>query len=168
MITLLAATAKPSHLLAQKAEAKDAQSLREEHAALQTGLREALASGGRTEAAARELAQALDLHIKRDEQVILPLLAMSPGNGKQSPKRRADAAEMAEDLAKEEARIADEQVRFSAILYKLRDAAREEHKPRIGQFAEIVQLHMEKEAQVYLPKVRKVASRFRVDSKEAH
>jgi hypothetical protein len=123
-----------------------------EHEELHVDLEKAIASGGETGAAAREVAEALHSHFKSEERYALPPLGLLPAlaEGRISSEM-TQVLEMTDTLKAELPRMLDEHKVIVDALQKLIGAARMEKKMEHIHFAEKLMLHAQNEEEVSYP-----------------
>ncbi len=123
-----------------------------EHEELHVDLEKAIASGGETGAAAREVAEALHSHFESEERYALPPLGLLPAlaEGRISSEM-TQVLEMTDTLKAELPRMLDEHKVIVDALQKLIGAARKEKKMEHIHFAEKLMLHAQNEEEVSYP-----------------
>lgn len=123
-----------------------------EHEELHADLTKAIQSGGKTGAAAQEVAEALHAHFESEEKYALPPLGLLPAlaSGKIVPEM-AQVFQMTDTLNAELPRMLDEHQAIVATLQKMIAAARQEGKLEHVHFAEKLMLHAENEEEVSYP-----------------
>jgi hypothetical protein len=123
-----------------------------EHEELHADLEKAIASGGETGAAAREVAEALHAHFESEEKYALPPLGLLPvlAEGRISSEM-ARVLEMTDTLKAELPRMLDEHRVIVDALQKLIKAASQEKKTEHIHFAEKLMLHARNEEEVLYP-----------------
>lgn len=123
-----------------------------EHDELHSDLTKAIQSGGKTGAAAKEVAEALHAHFESEEKFALPPLGLLPAlaEGKITPEM-AQVFKMTDTLKAELPRMLDEHQAIVAALKKLIEAAKQENKMEHAQFAEKLMLHAQNEEEVAYP-----------------
>ncbi len=129
-------------------------SISEEHKHLHHQLDEALASGGKTAAAARAVADVLLPHFEAEEAYAMPPLGLLEAVANDRPlsgRQTRDAIEMAGQLRTHYEQMIQEHLQIHAALEVLASAARQEHKPEALAFAETLMLHAQNEEQVLYP-----------------
>ncbi|OJV39580.1 MAG: hypothetical protein BGO25_01495 [Acidobacteriales bacterium 59-55] len=129
-------------------------SILEEHKHLHHQLDEALASGGKTEASARVVADALLPHFEAEEAYAMPplgLLEFIADDRPLSGKQMDEAIKMAAQLQAHYEQMIQEHRQIQSALKALASAARQEHKPEVLAFAEALMLHAQNEEQVLYP-----------------
>lgn len=129
-------------------------SIHEEHKHLHHQLDEALASGGKTGASAKVVADALLPHFEAEEAYAMPPLGLleSIADGQPlSGKQIDEAIKMADQLRTNYEQMIKEHRQIEAALKTLASAARQEHKPEALAFAEALMLHAQNEEQVLYP-----------------
>jgi hypothetical protein len=115
-----------------------------EHEHLHHGLEAALASGGKTAAAAREVADVLLPHFAEEEAFAMPPLGLLEPLANKQPidsLQRKQAIQMAERLRRDYAKMLKEHESVMAALRKLAAAAKEENQPEHAAFAEALMVH---------------------------
>lgn len=128
------------------------QPLKQEHAELRTELAKATQAGGKTGAAAREVARIVYPHFVKEEAFALPPLGLLPelAQGKVTLGMRA-VLPMTDQLQAELPQMLEEHQAVAAALRRLATAARAEQKPESARFAETLMRHAETEEQVTYP-----------------
>ncbi len=129
-------------------------SIHEEHKHLHHQLDEALASGGKTGASAKAVADALLPHFEAEEVYAMPPLGLleSIADGRPSSGKQIDEAiKMADQLRANYEQMLKEHRQIEAALKTLASAARQEHKPEALAFAQALMLHAQNEEQVLYP-----------------
>lgn len=123
-----------------------------EHEELHADLEKAIASGGETGAAAREVAEALHSHFESEEKYALPPLGLLPtlAEGRISPEMTQVLA-MTDMLKVELPRMLDEHKVIVDALQKLIGAAEKEKKMEHIHFAEKLTRHAQNEEEVSYP-----------------
>lgn len=125
-----------------------------EHEHLHHDLEAALASGGKTAAAAREVADVLLPHFEEEEAYAMPPLGLLERLAHSEPIRsdeRMQAIRMAEQLRSEYAKMLGEHKALTLALRKLAAAAQGENKPEQAAFAEALIVHAQNEEQILYP-----------------
>jgi hypothetical protein len=127
-------------------------SLQVEHQELHADLEKAIASGGETGAAAKEVAKALHAHFESEEKYALPPLGLLPAlaEGRISAEM-TQVLEMTDTLKAELPRMLEEHKAIVAALQKLIKAASQEKKMEHIHFAEKLTLHARNEEEVSYP-----------------
>ena len=120
-----------------------------EHEELHADLEKAIASGGETGAAAREVAEALHSHFESEEKYALPPLGLLPAlaEGRISPEM-TQVLDMTDTLKVELPRMLEEHRAIVAALQKLIKAASRKKKPEHIHFSEKLIFHARNEEQV--------------------
>ena len=133
-------------------EFKIPHAMKVEHEELHADLTKAIQSGGKTGAAAQEVAEALHAHFESEEKYALPPLGLLPAlaAGKIVPEM-AQVFQMTDTLKAELPRMLEEHQAIVAALKKLIEAARQEGKPEYVHFAEKLMLHAQNEEEVSYP-----------------
>jgi hypothetical protein len=133
-------------------EFKIPHAMKEEHEELHHELENAIHSGGKTEAAAREVAEALHIHFESEEKYALPPLGLLPAlaAGKITPEM-AEVFKMTDMLKAELPKMLSEHQAIVAALKKMMAAAREDGKIEPVAFAEKLMLHAQTEEEVSYP-----------------
>jgi hypothetical protein len=133
-------------------EFKIPHAMKVEHEELHADLTKAIQSGGKTGAAAQEVAEALHAHFESEEKYALPPLGLLPAlaAGKIMPEM-AQVFQMTDTLKAELPRMLEEHQAIVAALKKLIEAARQEGKPEYVHFAEKLMLHAQNEEEVSYP-----------------
>jgi hypothetical protein len=126
--------------------------LADEHAELHDRLADALAAGGETARAAKDLVKVLHPHFLREEQIALPPLSLLPrlARGEVSEDMRP-AIEMARTLERELPRMLEEHVAIKAGFRRLGDVAEREGHVRVARAARRLVTHAEVEESVLYP-----------------
>ncbi|MCZ0963587.1 hemerythrin domain-containing protein [Paracoccus benzoatiresistens] len=130
--------------------------LKTEHDHLHDDLRAALAKGGRTEQAARVVAERLHPHFLAEEEFAMPPLGLlstlaEPQGGTVSSEDARTAVAMADRLAAEMPRMLAEHREIVAALRSLIASAQEEGHGDVVMFAEALMLHARTEEEVLYP-----------------
>ena len=121
---------------------------REIHAALEAATREP----GRVGAAARALAEVLDPHFVREEQIALPPLGLlAPLAAGERPAGTAAALAMTDSLRRELPRMLEEHGRIRSAVAALRTAAHAAGAAEARRFADELALHARTEEEVLYP-----------------
>ncbi len=129
-------------------------SILEEHKHLHHQLDEALASGGKTAACAKAVADALLPHFEAEEAYAMPPLGLLEPIANDQPlsgKQTLEAIKMAGQLRLHYEQMIREHQQIHAALEALASAAHQEHKPEALAFAEALMLHAQNEEQVLYP-----------------
>lgn len=129
-------------------------SILEEHKHLHHQLDEALASGGKTAASAKVVADVLLPHFEAEEAYAMPplgLLESIADDRTLSSEQTHEAIQMADELRAHYEQMIQEHQKIHAALETLASAARQEHKPEVLAFAEALMLHAQNEEQVLYP-----------------
>ena len=123
-----------------------------EHEELHHELEKAIQSGGKTGAAAREVAEALHVHFESEERYALPPLGLLPAlaDGRVIPEM-AQVFEMTDTLKAELPRMLGEHKVIVNALERLVEASKEEGKTEPVAFAEKLMLHAQNEEEVSYP-----------------
>lgn len=130
------------------------QSMQVEHRAIHTALQEATRASGRVGAAAKELAEVLQPHFVREEQIALPplgLLRPLAADAEVPEEASSEALKMSDSLRAELPRMLEEHKRVRAAAEKLRQAARAEGAEKYEQLADTLMLHAQTEEEVLYP-----------------
>ena len=123
-----------------------------EHEELHADLKKAIASGGETGAAAKEVAEALHAHFVSEEEYALPPLGLlSALAGGRISSEMAEVLVMTDTLKAELPRMLEEHQAILAALQKLIKAASQEKKMEHIHFAEKLMLHARNEEEVSYP-----------------
>jgi len=126
--------------------------MRVEHEELHANLEKAIASGGETGAAAREVAEALHIHFESEEKYALPPLGLLPALAEgRINSEMTQVLDMTDTLKAELPRMLDEHKVIVDALQKLIGAARKEKKMEPIHFAEKLALHAQNEEEVSYP-----------------
>jgi hypothetical protein len=133
-------------------EFKIPHAMKVEHEELHHDLTNAIQSGGKTGAAAQEVAEALHAHFESEEKYALPPLGLLPAlaEGKVTPDM-AQVFKMTDTLKAELPRMLEEHQAIVAALKKMIEAAKQEGKPEHVHFAEKLMLHAQTEEEVSYP-----------------
>lgn len=133
-------------------EFKIPHAMKMEHEELHHELEKAIQSGGKTGAAAREVAEALHIHFESEEKYALPPLGLLPAltEGNITPEM-AEVFPMTDTLKRELPRMLEEHQAIVAALKKMISAAQEEGKKAPVIFAEQLMLHAQNEEEVSYP-----------------
>lgn len=123
-----------------------------EHEELHDDLARAARSGGKTGAAAVEVARLLRPHFLKEEEYALPPLGLLPAlaSGRIVPEMK-EAVVMADRLKKDLGRMLAEHRAVVSALRVLADAAHEENRPECIRFARKLTLHAQEEEEVLYP-----------------
>lgn len=142
------------------------ESVRAEHGEIHSTLVEATRAPGRVGVAARALAQVLEPHFEREEQIALPPLGLlAPlAAGERPPGAEAILA-MSDTLRRELPRMLEEHTRIRAAVENLRRAAHAAHSPRYERLAGQLELHAQTEEQVLYPAAILVGDLIRLRQK---
>lgn len=123
-------------------------SMKHEHDELHAALAHATHAGGRTAAAAAEVARVLHPHFVKEEAFALPPLGLlsALASGKVEPGME-EALVMTDQFAAEYEHMLAEHRTITAALERLSDAATAESKPEVTHFAKalIAHAHIEEE-----------------------
>lgn len=123
-----------------------------EHQEIHAQLAQVLKAGGKTGAAAGDLAKLLEPHFLKEEQLALPPLglleALAAGKAVSDPQR---VIEMTDRLKAEMPGMLREHKDIGGAVQRLRSAARDEGKQDALQFAERLSAHAKQEEQVMYP-----------------
>jgi hypothetical protein len=128
--------------------------MRVEHQHLHESLAEALASGGKTAEAAKQVEAVLTPHFAEEEKYAMPPLGLLEvlAHGQQPTEQQVrEALKMSDTLRKNYDRMLDEHRHIAAALQQLAAAAKTEKKPRQAEFAEALMLHAQNEEQILYP-----------------
>ena len=133
-------------------EFKVPHAMKVEHDELHADLTKAIQSGGKTGAAAKEVAEALHAHFESEEKYALPPLGLLPAlaDGRITPEM-AQVFKMTDMLKAELPRMLDEHQAIIAALKKMIEAAKQEKKMEHITFAEKLMLHAQNEEEVSYP-----------------
>ena len=133
-------------------EFKVPHAMKVEHDELHADLTKAIQSGGKTGAAAKEVAEALHAHFESEEKYALPPLGLLPAlaDGRITPDM-AQVFKMTDMLKAELPRMLDEHQAIIAALKKMIEAAKQEKKMEHIAFAEKLMLHAQNEEEVSYP-----------------
>jgi len=133
-------------------EFKVPHAMKVEHDELHADLTKAIQSGGKTGAAAKEVAEALHAHFESEEKYALPPLGLLPAlaDGRITPEM-AQVFKMTDMLKAELPRMLDEHQAIIAALKKMIEAAKLEKKMEHIAFAEKLMLHAQNEEEVSYP-----------------
>lgn len=123
-----------------------------EHEALHANLVEAIRAGGRVGEAAKAVADLLHPHFVREEEIAMPPLGLLArlAAGEVTPDM-AGVLPLTDALEAELPRMLAEHGRILVALDGLADAARQEGKPEIAEFAGELTLHAQTEEAVLYP-----------------
>jgi hypothetical protein len=125
-----------------------------EHEHLHQELATALASGGKTGEAAKQVEAVLMPHFIAEEQYAMPPLSLLPllAQGQTpSPEQTHAAIEMTDRLRAHYDQMIKEHQQITEALDQLSAAAKEEGKARQEEFAESLKLHAKNEEEVLYP-----------------
>ena len=144
--------------------------LKVEHEELHGELKNAIASGGATGEAAKEVASVLHPHFVKEEEYAMPLLGLlyvltkentssrgsqrrqtEPGLLNIEPQVREMAISMSDRLEEDLSNMLEEHKTIVATLDKLKAAAAAENKKEQAHFAEKLVLHAKTEEEVLYP-----------------
>ena len=133
-------------------EFKVPHAMKVEHDELHADLTKAIQSGGKTGAAAKEVAEALHAHFESEEKYALPPLGLLPdlADGRITPEM-AQVFKMTDMLKAELPRMLDEHQTIIVALKKMIEAAKQEKKMEHIAFAEKLMLHAQNEEEVSYP-----------------
>ena len=133
-------------------EFKVPHAMKVEHDELHADLTKAIQSGGKTGAAAKEVAEALHAHFESEEKYALPPLGLLPAlaDGRIIPEM-AQVFKMTDMLKAELPRMLDEHQAIIAALKKMIEAAKQEKKMEHIAFPEKLMLHAQNEEEVSYP-----------------
>ncbi|MGH9454846.1 MAG: hemerythrin domain-containing protein, partial [Terriglobia bacterium] len=129
-------------------------SIHGEHKHLHHQLDQALASGGKTAASARAVADVLLPHFEAEEAYAMPPLGLLEAIAQNQPlsdEQTRETIKMADQLQAHYGQMIQEHQQIQAALKTLASAAREEHKPEALAFAEELMLHAQNEEQILYP-----------------
>lgn len=149
-----AAQSQATHTPADTATIQIPESVQAEHKEIHATLVEATQAPGQIGVVAKELAEVLDPHFMREEQIALPPLGLlAPlAAGEQLPEAVASQAlSMADSLRSELPQMLKEHEAIHAAVEKLRLAAQAEHATKYERLAEQLTLHAQSEEQVLYP-----------------
>ncbi|MBN8735821.1 MAG: hypothetical protein J0H27_06095 [Xanthomonadales bacterium] len=130
------------------------ESVQVEHQEIHSTLVEATRAPGQVGVAAMELAEVLDPHFAREEQIALPPLGLlAPlAAGTRLPKAVvSEALSMTDSLRAEMPRMLEEHKAIHAAVEKLHLAAQAAHATKYERLAEQLSLHAQTEEQVLYP-----------------
>lgn len=128
------------------------ESVRAEHDAIHTALKNATNEHGQVGAAARNLAKVLHPHFVREEEIALPPLGVLSALVDGTPiDHEADVLRMTDALRVELPRMLEEHARIRQAVDALRLAARGERKPEYERLADELALHAQSEEDVFYP-----------------
>lgn len=123
-----------------------------EHDELHAELVKATKAGGRTGDAARAVASVLHPHFVKEEEYALPPLGLLAKLIEGDVElEMADVLKMTDKLEAELPQMLAEHKDIVAALSRLVDAAKDENRPEIAQFAEKLMAHAQTEEQVSYP-----------------
>lgn len=123
-----------------------------EHRELHAQLAAAAEAGGKTGAAAREVARLLHPHFAREEEFALPpLAALSMVARGERPERLSELLVLTDKMKAELPRMLEEHEKIVGALGRLGAAAQRENKPEFVEFADKLMLHAQTEEQVTYP-----------------
>ena len=127
-------------------------SLKAEHAEIQAELAAAMRSGGRTERAAKDVAQLLNAHFVKEEEFAFPILALLPRlTREEKTPERDEIIRRSERFKVELPQMLQEHKAIVAGLTKLLEAARKENKPEQVHLVEKLKLHAQTEEELLYP-----------------
>lgn len=128
------------------------ESLRLEHSKIHNELLRATQARGAVGAAARELAEVLDPHFEREEQIALPPLALlAPLARGEFTASMREVLPLTDSLRAELPRMLEEHKAIHAATLKLGRAAQAAGNTRVAQFAEELALHARTEEEFSYP-----------------
>ena len=127
-------------------------SIAAEHRELHEELRTAIASGGKTAAAAKIVEQRLKVHFEKEEEYALPQLGLLVplAEGRVSPEMKR-AIELSDRLKADMPKMLEEHKGIVEALNALKEAAKTENKKQAISFAEHLLAHAQNEEQVMYP-----------------
>ncbi|HEY0491319.1 MAG TPA: hemerythrin domain-containing protein [Telluria sp.] len=127
-------------------------SIQAEHKELHLRLSRAIAAGGQTGAAAKEVEKLLAPHFGKEEQYAMPPLGhlAAVADGK-VPADKAGIINMSDRLKQDMPEMLREHSAIAAAVQRLRKAALEERKPEAAQFADALTAHAREEEQILYP-----------------
>jgi len=146
-------------------------SMKAEHAHLHRELTEALASGGKTAEAAKNVEAVLMPHFAEEEAYAMPPLSLleTVARGRQPTEAQAsEAIRMTDKLRANYDRMIAEHGEVTAALRQLAAAAREEKKPRQAEFAEALILHAQNEEQILYPAALVLGDYLKLKAASSH
>ena len=146
-------------------------SMKVEHAHLHHELTEALASGGKTAEAAKNVEAVLMPHFAEEEAYAMPPLSLleTVARGQQPTEAQAsEAIRMTDKLRANYDRMIAEHGEVTAALRQLAAAAREEKKPRQAEFAEALILHAQNEEQILYPAALVLGDYLKLKAASSH
>lgn len=127
-------------------------SIEQEHVELHQQLEELTALEGKTGKKAKRVAELLDPHFEKEEELALPqlglLVELSNGN---IPEEIDRILVMSEKLKRELPRMLEEHKEITAALEELKDVAEEEDNKEAIEFADKLILHAKTEEEVMYP-----------------
>lgn len=133
-------------------ELKGPEPLKREHERLHEELRRAIDSGGAAGREARRVAEIMHPHFVREEEIAVPPLGLLPhlAEGKFS-QEMASVFALTDALKEELPKMKGEHQAIVDTLGRLEQAAREEGKPEVAEFARRLVLHARTEEEVLYP-----------------
>ena len=133
-------------------ELKVPQTIETEHEELHEELARAMKAGGKTGEAARAVMKVLQPHMAREEEFVLPALALlGPLAAGQFSPEMAAVLESVEDFRTELPRMLEEHSAIVAALRSLMQAAAEEQQTGCNRFAQKLILHAQGEEEILYP-----------------
>lgn len=127
-------------------------SIQAEHKELHERLAKAVAAGGRTGAAAKEVERLMASHFLKEEQYAMPQLGLLPDVAAgRLPADATRVVEMGERLKRDMPVMMREHKAIAAALQQMRKAAVDERKPEAAAFADALMAHARQEEQILYP-----------------
>ena len=129
-------------------------SIQAEHEAIHGMLVEATRAPGRVGAAAKTLADVLDPHFNREEEIALPplgVLAPLAARTKLTDAQASEVLTMSDSLRRELPRMLEEHTRIRAAVDGLRQAAKAERAVKYEQLADDLAMHAQTEEEIMYP-----------------
>lgn len=148
------ATAQSSGHQTPEAKTQIPKSIQAEHLAIHSMLVEATRVPGRVGAAAKTLAEVLDPHFEREEEIALPplgVLAPLAARTKLTDAQATEVLAMSDSLRRELPRMLDEHKRIRAAVDGLRQAAKAERAVKYEQLADDLAMHAQTEEEIMYP-----------------
>jgi iron-sulfur cluster repair protein YtfE (RIC family) len=153
-VVAFAAISAVATAMEESAQLEIPKSMQAEHQHIHSALVAATRAEGPVGAAARELAQVLEPHFKREEQIALPplgLLAPLAAGGSVPAATAARALNMSDALRAELPRMLEEHKRIRESVRKLRDVSRNAQAHDYERLADELALHAQTEEEVLYP-----------------
>lgn len=156
---------------AAKAILSTPEAMRIEHRHLHEQLDEAMAAGGKTAEAAKQVQAALAPHFVEEEAYAMPPLSLLPmlAQRQQPTQEQVHAAiDMSDKLRTNYKQMLAEHQEIVKALAGLAKAANEENRPQAAKFAEDLTLHAQNEEQVLYPATLVLGDYLKLKSANVH